>query len=261
METNSFHRNAHGNLIQGPVTFVANSQNEKIVGYKGGRVATTYVSIKASCPDTCSMKADGTCYAQGGMVGMQVRRIEARSPRATSAAAAQIEAKLIRAAFKGGDVPQDGAHGGRDLRIHTSGDCRTPSAAWKVGRAATDWRNRRGGAAWTYTHAWKAVPRHEWGRDVSVLASVDNATEATEARSQGYAPAMVVAEFPNGSKMFESEGMRWVPCPAQTRENVGCADCRLCMNADKLFNRDTGIAFEAHGNKTAQLKRKLQVVS
>lgn len=254
------------NLSEGPVTFAADTDNVKIRSKRlprtRGRVATTYVSIKASCPDSCAMKADGTCYAQGGMVGMQVRKIEARSVGATPTRAANIESGLIDNAFNAGPIPQDGAKGGRDLRLHTSGDCRTPYAALTVGAAAARWKARGGGDVWTYTHAWKAVRRGFWGSAVSVLASVDDVSEGTLSlvKEQGYAPARVVPEFPNGAKAFEDAGMRWIPCPAQTQDGVGCADCRLCFNADKLFNRDTGIAFEAHGNRAHALKRKLQVL-
>lgn len=30
----------------------------------GKRVAATYTSIRATCPDTCALRSEGTCYAQ-----------------------------------------------------------------------------------------------------------------------------------------------------------------------------------------------------
>lgn len=85
-------------------------------------------------------------------------------------------------------------------------------------------------------------------------------SEVAEARKQGYAPAIVVPEF-SGDRAFKMDGSdtKWIPCPAQTR-GVGCSDCRLCFDADRLFNGDFGIAFAAHGPKKNNLKRHLKVV-
>jgi len=237
------------------------SGNAKLRSARGkGEVATTYASIEASCPESCELRTDGECYAKGGMVGFVVRRLDAATKGHAPLETAKQEAVAIDGAFKGRAVPQDGAKGGRDLRLHTSGDCSTTEAANIVGGASRRWRERGGGDVWTYTHAWRDVPRSAWGEGVSVLASVDNVAEAKAAREQGYAPARYVAEFPS-AKGWTENGVRWIACPAQTTENTGCADCRLCMSADKLAARNAGIAFSAHGNRANALKRRLSVVA
>jgi hypothetical protein len=234
------------------------SGNSKIKSARGkGEVATTYASIKASCPESCELRTSGTCYAQNGMVGFTVRRLDAATDGHAPLETAITEAAAIDAAFKGGAVPQDGAKGGRDLRLHTSGDCSTVEAAEIVGAAASRWAARSGGDVWTYTHAWRDVPRSAWGKDVSVLASVDNTADVAAAQAQGYTPARYVAEFPSAKGWVEA-GVRWVACPAQTRDDMGCADCRLCMDADALKARNVGIAFSAHGTRANALKRRLQ---
>lgn len=253
--------NSHGNISQGAALFVAASRNTKIKSARGnGEVSTTYVSIEASCPTTCKLRADKTCYAENGHVGMQVRRLESQSVGSGPESAATDEASCLDAAFKGGAIPQDGARGGRDLRLHTSGDCRTCVAALRVGQAAERWKARGGGAAWTYTHAWASVHRDVWGAAVSVLASVDDVSDIPAMRERGYAPARVVAEHAS-PKAYKEHGVTWIPCPAQTQDNTGCADCRLCLAADALYKRNAGIAFAAHGARASTLKRRLTVVS
>lgn len=244
------------------IVFAAKSKNAKIKSSRGkGEVSTTYAPISVTCPSTCELRKSRTCYAMGGMVGFVVSRIEKAAVGLSRSDAAKQEAAAIRGAFSGGNVPQDGARGGRDLRVHTSGDCSTRTAAALVGAACADWRRRGGGDAWTYTHAWKSVTRVSWGTAVSVLASLDSLADAAKAVAAGYAPARVVPSFPNGNKSWTEAGVRWIPCPAQTREDTGCADCRLCFGDRGLAARNSGIAFAAHGMRANALKKHLAVVS
>lgn len=238
-----------------------NSKNGKIgsVRNKRAKVATTYVSIKASCPRQCALMLDGTCYGMNGKVSFVTYDLDRDVSRSQPMAAARAEAWAIDNAFHGGPIPQNGARGGQDLRLHTVGDCKTSPAAGKVGAAAKRWRARGGGDVWTYTHASNDVPRSAWGDAVSVLASVDNLSQIPRALEQGYAIARYVAKFRDTKGWLEA-GIRWVACPAQTRDDIGCADCRLCMDADGLRSRGVGIAFEAHGARAGKLRRRLTVV-
>lgn len=200
------------------------------------------------------------CYAQTGPVGFTTRRLDRGATKSAPTLTAKQEARAIDCAFSGRDVPQDGVRGGRDLRLHTAGDASTPAAASILGAAAKRWKARKGGDVWTYTHAGKAVPRSAWGAAVSVLASVDRIEDVPAVRAQGYAVARYVASFPS-TRAWDESGMRWIPCPAQTRDNVGCADCRLCMDSEGLRARNTGIVFAAHGNQANKIKRRLTVVA
>lgn len=231
--------------------YVSDSGNTKIMGSR--KVDATYASIKASCPSSCSLKDKG-CYAQSSYVGMTVERMDRRARGASPLQVARAEARSLDDAYNGKSVPE-----GRDLRLHVAGDSRTIAGTRVLNQAVERWKQRGGGDCWSYTHAWKHVPRSEWSH-VSVLASVANVTEATQARAQGYAPAIVVSEHPS-EKSFQLDGsdVKWIPCPAQTR-HVGCSDCRLCFNADRLFEGNFGIAFAAHGVNKNKVKRHLKVV-
>ena len=230
------------------------SANAKIAGRS--KVAATYASIASTCPTSCPLRGEG-CYAQNGHVGMQSRKLDAETVSTTEAA--RQEARAIACAFSGNAIPQDGARGGRDLRLHVSGDCRANLAASIIGRACARWAARGGGSVWTYTHAWRDVLRASWGSAVSVLASCERTADGRAALRAGYAPAVVVPELPADGRAFERDGLRWIPCPSQTRD-VACTDCRLCFDDAGLRARKSGIAFAAHGARTSAVKRRLLVL-
>ena len=209
---------------------VQSSKNAKI-----GDVSTT-LAATVSCVD-CTLRGNG-CYAETGMVGIHVRRLndKVRARKASPVRQAEHEARGIDALKARG----------QGLRIHTSGDCPTREAAEIVADAAQRFMQRGGGKAWTYTHAWRRMPRKAWGA-VSVLASVETLKDARKAMRRGWAVARVVPQF-SGNKAWLEDGVRWIPCPAQTRDDVTCESCRLCWDDDKLRAINAGVAFEAHGS-------------
>lgn len=234
-----------------------NSKNSKIAG--SGQVSATYVATKGSCPTSCNLRGGG-CYAENGRTGMVNHKLnqqvtEGMRPEAL----ARAEARAIRESFGGGPIPQDGAKGGRDLRLHVSGDARTVRAVQTLAKAVSDWIARGGGAVWSYTHAWETVPRRFWGK-ASVLASMTDPKLARKARRRGYSPALVVQRH-RSDKAYQVEGsdVTWIPCPQQTRD-VPCSDCRLCMDSKRLFEANMGIAFAAHG-ATNKIRKHLTVLS
>lgn len=232
--------------------YVRDSKNAKLSKFGRG-VDSTYVSIKAACPKDCSFRNEG-CYAQTGHTLFTVRRLDDNAKKKSAIAVAKEEAAAIDNAWNGGKIPE-----GQVLRLHVSGDCISDNAAKTVSDAADRWIKRGGKKVWAYTHTWRKVKRSSWGK-VSVLASLESAKDAAKAIKRGYAPALVVGEFPNKDKAFFAEGIRWIPCPAQTKDNATCLDCKLCHNADKLAERNAGIAFEAHGTQKNKVKRHLEVL-
>ncbi len=231
--------------------YVSDSGNTKLNGSR--KVDATYASVQATCPKTCPFMGEG-CYAQMGLMAMHTNRLDRDAVGMTTGQVAKVEAKAIDESYKGGKVPEN-----RNLRIHVAGDCRTAKAASTIAAAVARWQSRGGGRAWSYTHAWRTVPRTAWGT-ISCLASVESIADAELAVSRGYAPAIVVSEHTD-ERAYKLEGsdIKWVPCPQQTR-GVGCSDCGLCFNADGLLERNTGIAFAAHGAGTKKVKRRLEMV-
>lgn len=207
-------------------------------------VAVTYASISSTCPTTCP-HLDGGCYARVGRVAPIVSRLNAEG--ASRMDAARAEAREIR--YWARQAPE-----GHPLRLHVAGDCATASAARVVSSACRAWP----GPVWSYTHAWRAVPRTAWGT-VSVFGSVENMRHGRAVLRAGYAPAAIVAEHPKGGRAFHAHGVRWVPCPEQTR-GVPCSECRLCFDANALRARKTGVTFAAHGIARARVLRHLPVI-
>lgn len=212
------------------------TKNRKI-----GDIAATYLPIKQTCPDSCVLKDNG-CYAQVGYVGMYMMKLEARFEGVSAYDLVRKEAREI-AAF--GPKAK-----GKPLRLHVSGDARTTKSAILLRDAAKKWD----GKVFTYTHAWRTVPRKAWGK-VSVLASCESTGEAKEAMKRGYAPSLTVAFHP-GEKAYMQDGVKIIPCPQQTRE-VTCDKCRLCMNDTMLRAQNAVISFAVHG---VRKKRALLVI-
>ena len=235
--------------------YISNSGNTKIMGSKP--VDASYAAVKNTCPDTCALK-DSACYAQLSFVGMHMRKLEKQNPKASALEVARVEAKAIDSSYNGGIVPKD-----RFLRLHVSGDSRTIKGSNLINSAVNRWKKRGGGKVWSYTHAWRNVPRTAW-KAVSMLASVDSISEVKAARKQGYAPAIVV-DYHRSEKAYKLDGsnVKWIPCPAQTNpggKQIGCSDCQLCFDSNRLFKNNFGIAFAAHGIRKDSIKKRLQVI-
>lgn len=210
----------------------------------GPFVATTNTAIAVTCSSACPLKGAG-CYVQEGLTQW---RATARDRAAAGHEPEDViaeEVRLIDAAFRSGPIPQDGARGGRDLRLHEGGDVGSLAGALMLATSAQRWRDRGGGGVWTYTHLWRDIPRTAWG-SISVLASVETAQDIELAHAAGYPAAIVVETFPSDIAFsLPGSSARIIPCPAETR-GVTCATCRLCIERD-LLGMNAAIAFEAHG--------------
>ena len=221
---------------------------------RGPFVCSTYVSIDATCSNACAFKEAG-CYVRSGFTGSVARKLDGAARGRTSLEVIREEVRLIDGAFRRG-VPQDGARGGRDLRLHVGGDVKAVTGARLLAEAARRWLDRGGGAVWTFTHAWREIPRRAWGPAISVLASVERPEDIEAARKRGYAAAIVVPEFPS-KKAFVLPGStaRIIPCPAETMGTT-CVECRLCLDRD-LLGMHAAIAFEAHGPGAKAVREQL----
>ena len=238
-------------------------------------VASTYSSF-ASCPGSCPFLTDRVTGERHGCLvdeNVNMRRTMQRLDKSAAPLAgrrdrhmllALAEAFMLDKVFAHG-VPQDGARGGRDLRLHVAGDAPHAEAAAVLAAAAAQYRRNGGGRVWSFTHGWPTTPRDAWG-DVSVLASVETLSGLEAARRRGYATAIVLDVFPS-NRAFPLEGapgVRVVPCPAEldrksasTGQAVTCASCGLCLNDQGLIERNTVIAFRAHSTGARATKTSI----
>ena len=269
-------------LKRGPVSFQARSSNSKLAPQgeqviPGSRfrrpvpqppyMASTYVSIEATCPDTCRFKNAG-CFVQSGITGARSKALD-RAAKALGLSGddvARIEADLINAQFPTG-VPQDGGRStrrpsGRPLRLHVGGDVASPAAARILGQAASLWRQRGGGPVFTYTHRWADIPVEAWGPDLHCLASVESIAEADEAITLGYMPSYTMFVFPSGRAFRPAQsrsGVKVTPCPAQREPEDNprtCSQCTLC------FEHRPGLAvgFAVHTQRGKSRGRRLPML-
>jgi len=213
----------------------ARTENPKL-----GDVAATYAS-QSTCPPSCPFLRSG-CYAENGFLGGFITKRLNRGiiPTMSPADVAASEAQAI-----------DELDGSRDLRLHVVGDSTTPAGTRLLAQSAERYSARGGHRVWTYTHAWRSVPREAWG-SISVLASCESAADVGAAHALGYATAIVV-ESHIMDRVHKTGGMKLLPCVEQTRGKT-CAECRLCMRDTELHTRVLTIAFAAHGSRQSRAK-------
>lgn len=221
--------------------------------------SATYMPIAQTCPGSCTFKGKG-CFASSGYSGRAVRRLEEFAKGKTELELALAEADAIDRLERKGVVPDGGRDGKsrRDMRLHVSGDVTDPLGLDAIAAAVARWQRRGGGSAWSFSHAWRSLPRERW-RTISILASVETAAQVEEARSRSYVPALTIREFPQGAKPFRIPGSdtTFIPCPAETK-GATCVECRLCLDREPyLHDTNKGISFAVHGMSATQAKKRL----
>ncbi len=236
---------------------VAGRPRKKIVPPKTGRASSLFLSIEATCSNSCPFKGRG-CYVQAGANKKLVKRLDDAAEELSIDDAVAEGAAAVDGAFRRG-VPQDGVKGGRDLRLFESGDAGSEAGARMLADSAHRWTQRGGGAVWGYTHWWREIPRAAFGV-IHVAGSVETIDDADLAYEKGYLPALVVSKF-EGDKPYKLDGsrngLRLVPCPFETRGTT-CVHCRLCLDRTPT---NAVIGFQAHGPGKKKVVEQLIKVS
>lgn len=241
-----------------PVAMGFGPSGSKNLRAAGPYCASTYVSISATCPETCAFRNNG-CYAQTGSSRRIINRLDVEADQLPGAAVIAAEANAMRLSFGGRfsrRVPQDGAKGGRDLRLHVGGDVSDELGARQLALATEAWLARGGGAVWTYTHRWREIPAESWGR-IAVWASCETKDDIRKAHAASYR-ASVVVEAHKSPKMYDWHGLKVLPCAYETRKKT-CVECRLCLDAP--LDPKVVIGFAAHGQGGKAAKKRLQVLN
>lgn len=182
---------------------------------KTGCVPTAYIgdsweTAYASCKG-CAL-LDKTCYAWNGamMKGYSaVLKTYARDP--------------ARYDFYNAIVNRH--RKAKMIRIGALGD---PARADRVSLlTAVDFARREGLSVVGYTHHWRSEPRTGMLRK-TLMASCNNLGETSEAIKLGWRPTVLLQWNHEGNTFKLPSGGKGVVCPAQTKENVTCNDCRMC---------------------------------
>ncbi len=218
-------------------SFVPFTRNAKL-----GHMAASAVA-QVTCPATCSFRNSG-CYAEGGNMRFHTAALNKTQNTADEVIAAEAAAIVNTKIVKG-----------FILRLHTVGDCLTDNQARTLSAAADSYVKRGGGNVFTYTHSWRSIKHESWQATgkIHVLASCESPNEVQEAKKLGYRTALVVEDFkPETLKALKEQGIHGVPCPAQTQEEMTCAECRYCAK-----DANGTVLFEAHGS--SKKKALLQI--
>ncbi len=77
----------------------------------------------------------------------------------------------------------------------------------------------------------------------TVNLSADNLNEADELKALAIAPVVTILPIGAPNKQTTAAGNTVIKCPAQSRDDITCATCKLCA----VSNRKVIIGFEAHG--------------
>ena len=210
---------------------------------KTGPIPVT-TTTKATCPDSCPLKASG-CYAKGGPLAMHWQAVTDGKRGGgwadlLSFVAALPEGQLWRH-NQAGDLPGEGDS--LDVAM--------------LAELADANRGRRG---FTYTHkplateAERQAVKAANDAGLTINLSANGPAHADQLAAQGIAPVVTILPEDAPEVTTTPAGRRVVVCPAQTRDNVSCATCGLCARADR---RGVIVGFRAHGSA----KRRAEAVA
>lgn len=197
------------------VHLVRKSSNEKI-----GPIATSYRPM-TTCARDCRFlpENEGGCYATGRINGMAKKY--SRSYTHDEAVAVIAGSPLFRDRVVGDLVD---SVGNIDYDYMNSIAAVCDEAAVPL---------------FSYTHSWPSIDRSRVPDNYMLNASVESVNDASDAIDQGWDVCITSDDIVEGTII---NGKRVVTCPAQTRENVTCASCKLCSKP-----RTSIIRFLIHG--------------
>lgn len=216
--------------------FTITSRNRKT-----GPIPVT-LTEKLSCPDSCPLKANNTCYAKLGQIN-----IHWMNPLLT------VKEFILK--IKSLPAGQLWRHNEAGDLLHNKGkiDFSFVKELVKANKF------KRGFA---YTHHLPNV-----GNNADILAyannngftvniSSDNVDRAVELREQyPYLPLVTIIPSNSNFKKFSYKGNKFVVCPNTLNpDKIKCFNCGLCQKA----NRDCIVAFPAHGVKKNTLNAQLE---
>lgn len=216
---------------------------KKSSNIKTGPIAVSTTS-RDSCPTSCPLKGNG-CYAESGPLLLHWDKVSNGS-RGVDITGFIDELRTLPegSCFRhnqAGDLP------------HLSGFIN-----YKELEAITSACAERKLIAWTYTHH-KLDNSHNI--EVIQKANRDGLTVNVSAHSQQHAvdvyrkglPAVCIVPKDTQVNSWCTDGVKFVVCPAQTKANKTCAECKLCANA----NRACIVAFKAHGTQAKKAEQTI----
>lgn len=200
---------------------------------KTGPIPTT-TSDRSTCWTGCPFYDKG-CYAKSGPQAIHWRAVSAGERGYEWDAFLRLIRKLNR-----GQLWRHNVSG--DLPVLADGIINGD----KVAQLADANRGRKG---YTYTHhpltdTNLGVIKYANAAGFTVNVSTESVEVADRIMSEHKIPAVAVVNSDKTDRFYRTEsGRKVITCPATIHENVTCATCGLCQQADREFI----VAFPAHG--------------
>lgn len=224
------------------LTWVGRTANTKTGDIPTAYVGTTLVEARKTCTG-CPL-LEKTCYAWAGFTALSMGRIEdRRAAKPETYSLAHALAKALPSA--------------KAARIGALGDPSLADRAELMG-AVQELRGRRL-AVISYTHFWRDP--HAAGLEGVCMASCEDVSEAAEARTKGWTPALLLPwdhVYEVGNTFRLPDGSKGLVCPAQTKAKVTCNDCRMCSLEHPVWKakKITAIGFLDHSPAARWARRR-----
>ncbi len=215
---------------------------------KSGNAKTGPIPVSTTsadtCPDACAFKANSSCYAKNGPLGIHWRAVDAGRGSTLDALCRAVASFLPGQLWRhnqAGDLP-----GTNEAIDHIA-----------LGQLIRANHGKRG---FTYTHKPltrenRACIRGANKAGFTVNVSTDSVHDADRAIAAEVGPVVVVVPSDVTANFKTPNGATVVICPATQRDNVTCASCRLCAWSE----RKVVIAFPAHGARKGTVDKLIQL--
>ena len=207
---------------------------------KTGPIAVSTTS-RDSCPSSCPLKGNG-CYAESGPLLLHWNKVSDGSRGFDLTAFIDALKTLPEGSCfrhnQAGDLP----HNNGLINAH---------ALELIADACAERKLK----AWTYTHHSvenmnnTVMIKRSNNVGLTVNVSAHSQQHAVDVYRKGM-PAVCIVPKDTQVNTWCNDGVKFVVCPAQTKANKTCAECRLCANA----NRACIVAFKAHGTQAKKVE-------
>jgi len=215
---------------------------------KTGKIPVS-TSSKDTCPDSCPMKKEGTCYAGMGPLNLHWKKVTDSLRGSNYKAFCKSIAALSLGQFWRHN--QAGDLAGKNLNI----DSRKLRALVSA---------NKGKKGFTYTHKLmlgqtvqakhnRKLIKEANKNGFTVNLSADSLVDADRKAALCIGPVCVVLPIDAPSKLKTPKGRKVVVCPAQQRDDISCAGCQLCQK-----QRSVIVGFRAHGTAKKKLNERLK---
>lgn len=206
---------------------------------KTGPIPTSN-SPRVTCPPACPLSGKGGCYAEAGYHTRLNWDALDNGKRGTDwesfcKAIASLPPGQLWRHNVSGDLPP------------ASADVLSESHVMDLVKA------NAGKKGFTYTHYPltrhnAAIVRKANKGGFTINASANNLEQARGYHKRGFPTVTIVSESQHGKNWGKLTlgDMTVIQCPAETRDNVSCATCKLCQHND----RSVVIGFTVHGTQS-----------